>query len=402
MPKPPAFGALHGLKVIDASRVLAGPQAAQMLGDHGAAVIKIEPPFGDDTRQWGPPYHRGTGAYFYGANRNKRAISIDMNTQPGRDVFLRLLADADVLIENFKTGTMEKWGVGYDVLEKKFPRLIHCQITGFGNDGPLGGYPGYDAVAQAMTGVMSINGDEQSGTMRMGAPIVDMAAGFMAIIGILAAIYERNKSGKGQYIESTLYDTGIALLHPHAIDWFIGGHEPELLGSAHPNIVPYDKFTTKTCDIFLGIGVDRQFRKFCQHMQCPEISSDNRFDTAHNRMHNRAELTAIIKEKLRDVDGRALCDALLQIGVPCGPVQTIPDVFGHPHTAHREMLVEADGVKMTGIAIKLSRTPGSIERGVPDFGSHTREIMSEHGYSGEEIEAMLEAGTILVTPTKYS
>lgn len=397
----PAFGALKGLKVIDASRVLAGPQAAQMLGDHGADVIKIEPPFGDDTRKWGPPYHRGTGAYFYGANRSKRAMSIDMNTETGREVFLRLLESADILLENFKTGTMEKWGIGYDELQKKNPRLIHCQITGFGNDGPLGGYPGYDAVAQAMTGVMSINGDNQSGTMRMGAPIVDMAAGFMAIIGILAALYEREKSGKGQFIESTLYDTGISLLHPHAIDWFIGSHEPELLGSAHPNIVPYDKFTTKTCDIFLGVGVDRQFRKFCQHIGEPELASDARFDTAHNRMLNRIEITEILREKLANVDGRTLCDELLEIGVPCGPVQSIPDVFAHPHTAHRDMLIDADGVKMAGVPIKLSRTPGRIERGAPDFGTHTREIMSEYGYSNEEIETMLEEGTILETPAEY-
>ena len=402
MPTPPAFGALQGLKVIDASRVLAGPQAAQMLGDHGADVIKIEPPFGDDTRKWGPPYHRGTGAYFYGANRNKRALSIDMNTEAGREVFLRLLDGADVLLENFKSGTMEKWGISYDQLKKKYPRLIHCQITGFGNDGPLGGYPGYDAVAQAMTGVMSINGSKESGTMRVGAPIVDMAAGFMAIIGILAALYERQRSGKGQFIESTLYDTGISLLHPHAIDWSIGGHAPELLGSAHPNIVPYDKFTTKTCDIFLGVGVDRQFRKFCQYMGEAELGTDPRFDSAHNRMHNRVELTKIIKNKLKDLDGRTLCDALLEIGVPCGPVQTVPDVFAHPHTAHRNMQVEADGVKMAGIPIKLSRTPGRVARGCPDFGTHTREVMSEYGYSDDEIEALLKAGTILEKPAEYS
>jgi len=401
MPPPSAFGALHGLKVIDASRVLAGPQAAQMLGDHGADVIKIEPPFGDDTRKWGPPYHRGTGAYFYGANRNKRAMSIDMNTEAGREVFLRLLDGADVLLENFKSGTMEKWGIGYDTLEKKFPRLIHCQITGFGNDGPLGGYPGYDAVAQAMTGVMSINGSPESGSMRVGAPIVDMAAGFMAIIGILAALYEREKSGRGQSIESTLYDTGISLLHPHAIDWSIGGHEPELLGSAHPNIVPYDKFTTKTGDIFLGTAVNRQFIKFCEFMGTPELATDERFTTSHNRMANRVVLTEILAETLAELDGHALCDALLEIGVPCGPVQTVPDVFAHPHTAHRKMEVDADGVKMAGIPIKMSRTPGEIEKGAPDFGTHTREIMSEYGYSDDEIEVMLKAGTILETPAEY-
>ena len=401
MPTLPAFGALHGLKVIDASRVLAGPQAAQMLGDHGADVIKIEPPFGDDTRKWGPPYHRGTGAYFYGANRNKRAMSIDMNTEAGREVFLRLLDDADVLLENFKSGTMEKWGIGYDKLKEKFPRLIHCQITGFGNDGPMGGYPGYDAVAQAFSGVMSINGSPESGTMRVGAPIVDMAAGFMAIIGILAALYERQTSGKGQFIESTLYDTGIALLHPHAIDYFIGGHEPVLLGSAHPNIVPYDKFITRTGEIFLGTGVNRQFIKFCEFMGSPELAHDERFATSHDRMAYRVELTKILTETLAGVDGHALCEDLLKIGVPCGPVQTVPEVFEHPHTAHREMLVEADGVKMAGVPIKLSRTPGRIENGCPDFGTHTREIMREYGYSDKDIEAMLEAGTILEQAGEY-
>ena len=248
-------GALEGLKVVDLSRVLGGPYCAQMLADHGAEVIKIEPPQGDETRLWGPPFDaEGISAYFAGINRNKRTIALDLSKPAGRDVLLKLLADADVLIENFKTGTMEKWGVGYDALSQKFPRLVHARVSGFGADGPLGGFPGYDGIVGAMTGHYSVNGSHESGPMRLGLPVVDISMGLYCVIGVLMAMHERNKSGEGQQIEVTLYDSALSLMHPHFPNFFLSGRTPQLTGNQHSNLVPYGMFDTKTCKIMIGAG----------------------------------------------------------------------------------------------------------------------------------------------------
>ena len=251
-------GARTGLRVIDLTRVLGGPYCTMILADHGAEVIKVEPPQGDETRDWGPPFlnreagERDAGegekgardsSYFLGVNRNKRSLGLDLGRATGREVLLRLLAGADVLVENFRPGTMEKWGLGYDAnLAPRFPGLVHCRISGFGADGPYGGLPGYDAVLQAMCGLMSVNGSEESGTMRLGIPIVDHLTGYAAMSGILMALVARQRTGRGQRVEATLFDTGLSLLVPHASNWFYSGRAPRLLGSAHPNICPYDKF----------------------------------------------------------------------------------------------------------------------------------------------------------------
>jgi len=225
----PAFGALAGLKVIDLSRVLGGPYCGQMLADHGAQVIKVEPPTGDETRAWGPPFaDDGTAAYYNGLNRNKRDIVIDLSRPEGREIVLKLLADADVLIENFKIGTLERWGIGYEqTLRERFPRLIHCRVSGFGADGPLGGAPGYDAVAQALGGLMSVNGTPDTGPLRVGVPVVDITTGLSAVIGVLLAVIERQRSGRGQFVEATLYDTAVSLLHPQSANWLQSGQTPQ-------------------------------------------------------------------------------------------------------------------------------------------------------------------------------
>ena len=257
-------GALAGLKVIDLTRVLGGPYCTMILSDHGAEVIKIEPPQGDEVRDWGPPFHENDASYFIGINRNKRAIALDIGKPQGRAVLLRLLEGADIVIENFKPGSMEKWGIGYDMLSERFPRLIHCRISGFGADGPLGGLPGYDAVLQAMTGLMSVNGDASTGPMRLGTAMVDMGTGLYSAIGILMALHERERSGHGQYLDMTLYDCGMSLLHPQAANFFLNGKRPAGTGNPHPNLVPYDKFPTKTCDIFIASGNNGQFRKMAE------------------------------------------------------------------------------------------------------------------------------------------
>ena len=242
-------GALSGIKVIDLSRVLGGPFATQLLADHGADVIKLEPPQGDEVRDWGPPFHEDDAAYFIGINRNKRSVGLDLSRPEGRDVLLSLLADADVLIENFKPGSMEAWGIGYEDLKERFPHLIYCKISGFGNDGPLGGFPGYDGIVAAMAGHYSVNGSNESGPMRLGLPVVDISMGLYCVIGILLAIHDRATSGAGQAIEVTLYDSALSLMHPHFPNYFLSGKVPQLTGNQHSSLVPYGMYQTQTVPV---------------------------------------------------------------------------------------------------------------------------------------------------------
>jgi formyl-CoA transferase len=389
-------GALSGLKVVDLSRVLAGPHCTQVLSDHGATVIKVEPPMGDETRTWGPPFVDGTAAYFTGINRNKRDISLDLTHPAAREVLVRLLEDADVLVENFKIGTMEKWGLGYEsVLKARFPRLIYCRISGFGADGPLGAAPGYDAVVQAMSGVLSINGDPRSGGTRVGIALVDLATGLNSVIGILLALAERQRSGLGQAIDMTLYDVALSLLHPHAANFFTDGREPRLVGNGHLNVVPYDKFPTRSGDVFIGVGNNGQFRIFCRHLGLEALADDPRFLTNGDRVVNRDALRAALEGILAEKDGAELCEALLLAGVPAGPVRTVPEAFEHPHTAHRNMRLQiAPGERGTGIPVKLSRTPGQVQRPAPGLGQHSREVLRELGYDEARVEALIREGAV--------
>ena len=394
-------GALNGIRVIDLSRVLGGPYCTQMLGDHGADVIKIEPPQGDETRAWGPPFQEDYSSYYMGIHRNKRTMALDIATDQGRAVLLRLLANADVLVENFKAGTMEKWGIGYaDCLATKFPRLIHCRITGFGADGPMGAYPGYDAMVQAWAGLQSVNGAPESGPVRLGIPIVDLGTGMNAMIGILLAINERHRSGQGQFVDCTLYDTAVALLHPHAPNWFLNGQTPKLYGNSHGNLAPYNLFKTKGLPIVIGAGNDGQFRKLCAELGRPELAQDARFATNRARLDNLAALTQALGELLKDQDGESLAISLMEKGVPAGAVRDVPSVLNNPHTKHRHMVVQIDDYKGTGIPVKLSRTPGSARSKPMHFGAANRAILQEAGYGEAEIDALIEDGIVPSQPKK--
>ncbi|HEX9522096.1 MAG TPA: CoA transferase [Reyranella sp.] len=390
-------GALDGLKVIDLSRVLGGPYCGQMLADHGALVIKVEPPQGDETRSWGPPFDQdGISAYFAGINRNKRTIALDLSKPEGRDVLLKLLEQADVLIDNFKTGTMEKWGIGYaDTLSKKFPRLIHARVSGFGADGPLGGFPGYDAMVQASSGLVSVNGSPESGPVRIGVPVVDLSTGMNACIGILMALYERNRSGKGQFVDATLYDSAIALHQPHAPNYFVAGAKPKLVGNSHGSLAPYSNFPTKGRNIVVGAGNDGQFRKLTQMLGKPELASDPRFKTNKDRVANRPALEAELRALTKDRDGESFANELMENGVPSGAVMEVPDVMEHPHTRHRGMVWEKDGYRNVGNPVKLSRTPASPRSKPKKFGADTRAVLSEHGYSAAEIDKLVASGMAL-------
>lgn len=387
--------ALSGIRVIDLSRVLGGPYCTQMLGDHGADVIKIEPPSGDETRGWGPPFEGDAASYFHGLNRSKRGMALDLRLEAGRELLLALLEGADVLVENFKPGTLEKWGLGYETLKERFPRLIHCRISGFGADGPLGGLPGYDAVIQAMAGLMSVNGEAGGDPLRVGLPVVDIVTGLNAVIGINLALHERQRSGQGQFVEAALFDAGLSLMHPHFPNVFYGGTEPQRTGNAHPNISPYDVYRTATQPLFLAVGNNSQFAKLCEVINIPEIANDPRFFDNGNRLIHQSELKEVLEEAMATANGQALAEQLIRAGVPCGPVLDTREVLDHPHTSHREMIVAIGAYKGTGSPVKLARTPCGYHRPPPRFGEHTEEILSELGLSSAQIGALRSQGVVL-------
>ena len=360
-------GALAGCRIVDLSRVLGGPFCTQILGDHGADVLKLEPPAGDETRQWGPPFEEGLASYFIGVNRNKTGATLDLAQPAGQDFLRTLLADADVMIENFKPGTLEKWGLGFDTLKQSFPRLIHCRISGFGGDGPLGGLPGYDACAQAMCGLMSVNGVAGGEPTRVGLPVVDMVTGMNAALAILMAMQERTRSGLGQFLDITLFDSAISLLHPHAANYFGSGKVPGRTGNAHPNISPYETVETRTGPLFLAVGNDRQFRTLLRELGLDGLLDDARFITNQDRILNRPALHALLEERLAGFDAPTISEQLLRAGVPAAPVLSVDQVVAHPHTRHRGMVLQRGRYRGLASPIKLSRTPATLRKLPPGF-----------------------------------
>jgi formyl-CoA transferase len=385
-------GALDGLKVIDLSRVLGGPYCAQMLADHGAEVIKVEPPQGDETRGWGPPFDaEGISAYFAGINRNKRTIALDLSKPEGRDVLLRLLADADVLIDNFKTGTMEKWGIGYvDTLAKKFPRLVHARVSGFGADGPLGGFPGYDAMVQASAGLVSVNGAPESGPVRIGVPVVDLSTG-MNPVGILMA---RTAPPRARASSSMPPRQLIALHQPHALttSW-----PAEARCSATATATRRYANTTGAATSWSAPATTSSS---ASSARCCRLGQTIRFKTNKDRLAHKPELEAGLRALTRDRDGEAFANELMQAGVPSGAVLEVPDVMEHPHTRHRNMIWEKDGYRNVGNPIKLSRTPPAVRSKPKKFGADTRAVLAERGFSAAEIDRLVASGVAFTAAKK--
>jgi crotonobetainyl-CoA:carnitine CoA-transferase CaiB-like acyl-CoA transferase len=389
-----ASGCLSGTIVLDASRVLAGPFAGQLLGDHGAEVIKVESFDGDDTRGYGPPFVNGTAPYFMGLNRNKQDLALDLSGPAGIELLFEMLKQADVFIENFKLSTWKKWGVDdLSDLTRRFPRLVHCRVSGFGESGDYGGLPGYDAALQAMSGLMAVNGPPDIDACRIGIPIVDTCTGMYGCMGILLALLERNRSGKGQQVEVTLYDTAIAMLHPHVSNVLNGGRASRT-GNGHPNIVPYDLFPTGTVPLFLAVGNDRQFRTLCAELGIAELGTDPRYLTNGDRVVNRETLRETLLPRLAARDGMPLFQRLMDLGVPCAPVLTVEEALALDHTATRQMVAELDGYKGPGLAVKLDRTPGSVRLPPPTIGAHSREVLARFGLDETRIEALVASSTV--------
>ena len=393
-------GALEGLKVIDLSRVLGGPYCAQMLADHGADVIKVEPPQGDETRLWGPPFDaEGISAYYAGINRNKRTIALDLAKPDGRTVLLKLLEDADVLIENFKTGTMEKWGLGYGELAKKLPRLIHARVSGFGADGPLGGFPGYDAMVQASAGLVSVNGSAESGPVRIGVPVVDLSTGMNATIGIMMALYERDRTGLGRWVHTSLLEAQVHMLDFQAARWLMDGEVAGQAGNDHPTGIPMGTFPTSDGHINLAASAGRLWKQMCEAMGHSEWTDVEKWKTGGGRSEDRATLNATISQVTRTQPSSYWMDTLEAAGIPCGPIYTVDQVFADPQVKHLNIAAptthpQRGATALINSPLNLSDVPKGIRHVAPPAGEQTDEVLRSVGYTDAELASMRAKGII--------
>ena len=392
---------LDGLVVLDLSRVLAGPYAAMMLADLGAEVIKVErPEQGDDTRQWGPPWAGGESAYYLSVNRNKKSMTLNLKSEKGREIVRALARRADVLVENWRAGTMDKWGLGYKDLYQENPGLVYCSVTGYGQTGPYRDRAGYDFVIQAEGGTMSITGPAEGPPMKVGVAIVDLTAGMFATIAILAALHEREKSGQGQSIDMALLDAQVAWLANVGSNYLVSGQQPKRHGNAHPNIVPYEPFPTSDGWLAVGIGNDRQWQRLCALADWDDLAGDERFSKNPDRVEHRSLLIPILQKRFQEKSSAEWRTALLEAGIPCGPINAIDQVFADPQVLARDMLLELDHptagtVKLAGSPLKLSRTPVRIAEAPPLLGQHTEEVLDRYlGYGPPDVAQLRAEGII--------
>jgi glutaryl-CoA transferase len=374
-------GPLAGLRVIDLTRILAGPLCTMMLGDMGADVIKVEPPDkGDDTRGWGPPFVGGEAAYFLGVNRNKRSLSLNMAVPAGQKVLAQLIASADVLIDNFRLGTLEKWGFDDAWFEQHAPRLVRCAITGYGSSGPKSALPGYDFVLQAESGLMSICGEPDGGPTKYGVAIVDVCTGMLACGSILAALNARERTGKGQKVELSLYETSLAMLINVASNYLTVGRNGGRFGNGHPSIVPYTTYQAADGMMAIAIGNERQFARCAEVLAHPEWAKDARFASNRARVENRTIIDGLINAVLARDTADPWLAKLKAVGVPCGKINSVAEALDDPHTAARAMIETVEhpsigALKMLGIPFKFSNTACTVRRPPPGLGEHNEEIL---------------------------
>ncbi len=375
-------GPLAGIRVLDLSRVLAGPYCTMFLGDLGAEVVKIEQPgVGDDTRGWGPPFAGGESAYFLCVNRNKQSLTVDLKSPEGISLIRRLAQRADVLIENFRPGAMEEFGLGYDALHAANPKLIYASLSGFGADGPMAQVPGYDLIVQAWGGLMSITGTPQSGPLKVGVAIIDLVAGLMLGKSIVAALYAREKNGLGQKIDTSLMEAEVAVLINAGSNYLMSGKVPGRWGNAHPTIVPYQSFQTADSYLVIGVASEGIWQRFCKAIGQAELANDARFAKNADRVANREVLIDQLTKMFRGSDNQTWLRILNEAEVPCAPIQTIDQVFSAPQVLHRSMLLEvphptAGKVRMAGLPVKFSATPASVRLPPPLLGEHSAQVLS--------------------------
>ena len=396
-----ANGPLAGTRVVDLTRILAGPLCTMMLGDMGAEVIKVEPPDkGDDTRGWGPPFVAGEAAYFLGVNRNKRSLTLNMAVPAGQKILAGLVEKADVLIDNFRIGTLEKWGFTDAWFEQHAPRLVRCSITGYGSTGPKAALPGYDFILQAESGLMSICGAPDGAPTKYGVAIVDVCTGMLASNSILAALNARHRTGKGQKVELSLYETSLAMLINVASNYLTAGRNAGRFGNGHPSIVPYTTYQAADAMVAIGIGNERQFGRVAEVLGHPEWAKDPRFTSNRARVENRDVIDGFINEALSHDDADVWLDKLKAVGVPSGRINSVADALDDPHTAARDMIETVEhstigALKMLGIPFKFSDTACSVRRAPPTLGQHNDEILKgELGLDEKAIAELRQAKVI--------
>ena len=393
-------GPLSGTTVIDLTRVLSGPYCTMVLADLGARVIKIEHPVrGDDTRHWGPPFVATESAYFLSINRNKESLTLDFKKPEGRAVLNRLLADADVMVENFRPGTLDDVGLGAEALTQRYPRLICCSISGYGQTGPRREEPGYDAVMQAEGGLMSITGERDGPPYRLGVAITDIVSGLFAAQGVLAALFARTTTGRGQRIDIGMLDATAALLTYQAGAYFVTGEVPARMGNRHPTITPYESFETADGDLVIAGGNDDIWRRLCGALELDGLADDPRFRTNKDRVANRNELRPILERALKTRSRADWVERLAKVGVPCGSVREISEVLADPQIAAREMVAEVHHptvgrTRVIGSPLKLSDTPPSVRTAPPMLGQHSDAVLTELGYDSAAIANLRTTGVI--------
>jgi succinate--hydroxymethylglutarate CoA-transferase len=394
-------GALEGVRVIDLTRILAGPLCTMMLGDMGADIIKVEPPnTGDDTRIWGPPFAGTESTYFLGINRNKRSLTLNLANARGQRVLADLLKKSDVLVENFKVGTLEKWGFSNAWLEANAPQVIRCSITGYGANGPKGGLPGYDFILQAESGLMSITGPKDGPPTKHGVALVDVCTGMLACNAILGALAARQRTGRGQHLELSLYETSLFMLANVASSYLAAGRDGGRYGNGHPSIVPYTTYPTRDAMIAVAVGNDGQFAKFAETVGHREWASDARFIKNKDRVAHRELLDGMIAETLKGDDAANWIERLKAAGIPAGRINSVKQAFDDPQTAARRMIETVEhptvgALKLIGTPFKFSDTPTAVRRAPPTLGQHTEEVLSrELGMDAESIAALRRENVI--------
>lgn len=393
---------LEGVRIVDLSRIVAGPLATQIFGDYGAEVIKIEQPgTGDDSRQWAPPVAAdGSATYFFSVNRNKKSLTLNLKHPRGKEILRALARWADVVIENFRPGTMEDLGLGYDTLREDNPRLVYCTVSGYGTTGPKREWAGYDAIMQGVTGLMSITGEAAGPPVKVGVALIDEITALYAHGAILAALLYRERSGRGQKVECSLLESGVASLMNAATAYLLAGEVQGRWGSAHASIVPYQGFKARDGYIMVGAGNERLWKAFCAVLGAPEWADDPRFDSNEKRVERREALVRMIEERLARRSRDEWVEAFGAAGLPTGPINSVADVFGDPQVLHRGMVEEighptAGTIRLPGIPVKFSETPGAIATPPPLLGQHTEEVLGRVlGYSPDEIEALRKDGAV--------
>ena len=393
-------GALDGLRVLDLTRVLAGPLCGMILGDLGAEVVKVErPERGDDTRAWGPPFVAGESAYYLNINRNKRSLTLNLGEERGREVLAKLIEASDIVIDNFKLGTLDRWGFDDAWYAERAPQVVRCTISGYGGSGPRAGELGYDFIAQAESGLMAITGEQEGDPMKLGVAIVDFCVGLFAAISILAAVEDRHRTGLGQQTEVNLHDTGLQMLAAIASNYLISGEPARRYGNGHPNIVPYRTFTTADGELVVAVGNDAQFLALCETLGHTEWAADTRFARNEDRVRHRQEIESLIAARIVTRTRADWIEAMSAVGIPNGPVNSVAEALSSPHALAREMVTDIvhptiGSFRSLGLPMRMSETPTSIRRHPPLLGEHTDEVLFELGYDEETVGEMRADGIV--------